>query len=311
MFLLLVACTEEASEPASMDALDRAARVHAGADALDKAGVTKLRWGMAAYREPETFEARWQPIWDRVGEELGVEIELVALEPYEEMEAAMARGDIDGATFWPWAYVAAAERLPLQLIGTHIGSGSLTYGAYVIALEDQAVRDVNVLEDLEGTPFGYVHPRSTSGFLFPAAMFSRAGLDPLEDIDERWFGTHAGVYDAVTNGEILAGAVFAGELEFGPLRNPEALQVRIVAKSPRIPYGAYVLSGSLPTEAADGIGMALNGIDTRTPHGRALLAPLQDINGFLPVKDSHYDDVRGVRDTLESQGIQWPQDVEF
>ena len=311
MLWLALACSSTESEPTTPDAIDRAAVLEAGAAALDEAGVRTLRWGMAPYRDPESFVAGWQPIWDHVGDELGIEIELVVLEPYVEMEAAMARGDIDGATFWPWSYVAAAERMPLQLVGTHIANGSLTYGAYIIALEEQSVRDVDQLEDLEGTPFGYVHPRSTSGFLFPAGMFAAAGIDPMQGVSARWFGSHAAVYDAVTNGEVLAGAVFAGELEYGPERNPTAPEVRIVAKSPRIPYGAYVLREGLDRDIAEAVGVALNGVDTRSPHGRGLLAPLGDINGFLQVRDDHYDDVRALRDTLQEQGIQWPEDVEF
>lgn len=277
--------------------------IKAGRDALHAAGVQRIRWGMTAFRDPETAQERWAPVWEHASRELGVEIELVELEAYEGVEAAMRRGEIDGATFRPWAYVAAREEMPLRLVCTHVVDGSADYGAYVIMLEDQAVRDVESLADLGGAPLGFVHPKSTSGFIFPAAMLLDAGVHPLDDVEARWYGSHEGVFDAVANGKVMAGAVYSEELDASQLRMPGAPSMRVVAKSGRIPYSAYVLREGLPPEAADALASILNQVSTQTAEGRVALRGLPEINGFLPVADSHYDGVRQAAASLRAAEI--------
>lgn len=309
MLLLALACGSPEPPPGPPPP-DHEAGIQRGADALKAAGIQKLTWGMAPYPSGEPIQENWGPIWAHVAAQLEVEIELVEVAPYGDAQERIALGTLDGATFWPADYVRAGEATPLQLVGTHMAHGSLTYGAYIITLEGQSIREVSDLTDLEGMPFGYVHPQSTSGFLYPAALLADAGIDPVQGVDARWLGTHAQVYDAVANGEVLAGAVFADELEYGPLRNPTAPRVRVVAKSSRIPRSAYAVRAGVPADAVTGIGLALNQIDTRTEWGRALLEPLDGVNAFLPVSEDHYAEVRAVRDTLETRGIQWPDDVE-
>ena len=265
--------------------------------------MTRIRWGMTSFRDPDTAQERWAPLWDHVGQELGVEVEVVQLEAYEGVEGAMRRGEIDGATFRPWAYVDTFAAMPLQLVCTHVVKGSSDYGAYVIMLEDQSVRDVDGLSDLAGGPFGFVHPKSTSGFVYPASMLLREGVHPLDDLQPRWYGSHSGVFDAVANGKVLAGAVYSEELDLADLRSPGAPSMRIIAKSERIPYSAYVLRQGLPEAAADALQVVLNEVSTQDPEGREILLSLPDINGFLPISDKSYDSVRSAAKTLDDAEI--------
>lgn len=302
MLLLALACTSPDEEAPPVEEASYEETVSAGKEALAEAGVSRLRWGMTAFVDPESAVERWQPLWDHVGDELGVTIELVPLEAYEGVEEAMRRGEVDGATFRPRAYVHAREAMPLQLVGTHVVGGSAEYSAYIIMLEDQSVRDVAGLPDLGGGPFGFVHPNSTSGFIYPAAMLQEAGVHPLEDVEARWYRSHAGVFDAVSRGAVLAGAVNSIELALSA-SDPSAPSMRIVAKSDRIPYSAYVLREGLPPAAVSAMAAAMNGVSTKSAEGRELLRALPGVNGFLPVEDGYYDPVRDAAEVLEAKGI--------
>jgi phosphate/phosphite/phosphonate ABC transporter binding protein len=261
-----------------------------GRVALMAADVGVLRLAVhPVLDEDGTLEA-WSPLMSHVSELLGVPIELSLVQGYGQIEQLILSGELDGGLLTAFDYVHADELLDLHVVATPIVGGSLTYHAYVVALADQPVRDINGLADLEGLPVSFVDPRSTSGWAYPAAMMVEAGLDPFQHA--RFQGSHMGVVASVEEGSVLAGAIYGGLYQGDPLR--------IVAKSDPIPYDAMVLRGGLPVEASEALGAALNSIDSRTERGRLLLEPLSNVNGFVAVGSDHYDGVRAVHRTLEA-----------
>lgn len=261
-----------------------------GRVALMAADVEVLRLAVHPVLNDRMTPEAWGPLMDHVGDLIGVPIEVSLVRGYGELEEGILGGWLDGGLLTAFDYVQADELLDLHVVATPIVGGSLTYHAYVVALADQPVRELQGLADLEGLPVAFVHPRSASGWAYPAAMMVEAGLDPFRHA--RFQGSHGGVVAAVEEGSVLAGAIYGGLYEGDPLR--------IVAKSDPIPYDAMVLRGGLPVEAAEALAAALNSVDTRSERGRLLLQPLSNINGFVAVGPDHFDGVRAVHDTLES-----------
>jgi len=291
--LLLVACPAppEPAPPPEPQA-DPEVVIEAGRAALKEAGLEELSFGITPYLDPETLGERYRPILAWLQARMDVRLNLVLADSYADMERRAASGEVDVAVLPPYAYVRARRQQPgLQVFATHIAEGSPTYGSYIITAETSPVR---TLEDIRGRAFGFVDPHSTSGWLFPADRMLQAGIHPIRDLDAHYLGGHDRVFDAVLSGEVQAGAVYAGALAEGRLRNPLAGQIRILAKTERIPLDAYVARAGLPPAAAEAFGAALGQLSTRTPEGRRVLATFLRINGFMPVGDEHYDAVREV-----------------
>lgn len=74
---------------------------------------------------------------------------------------------------------------------------------------------------------------------------------------------------------------------------------RGVAKSPRIPDDACVVRAGLPPDGVAGVQAAWSEITVQTATGRAVLAPVGDVNGFMAMDDSHYDVIREVECEVE------------
>ncbi len=299
--LLALACTS-AQEPESPRRPDPRLRVDAARAWLDEEGVEVLRLGMAPYGGEAELSA-WEPLMAALSDQLDVRIELVAYGPHGELEEALIRREIDGAQLRPLPYVELSRHQALHLVAAEVYSGALSYDGYIVTLRDQAVRDVGGLEDLAQTPFGFVHPDSCSGYLFPAAMLLAAGVHPQDDLDARFYSDHRDVLRAVQDGEVLAGAVWSDAVKDA---DPDGPSLRVVAKTPPIPSSAWVLRGDLPEEVARGLGAAMSRVATNTPEGRALLGPLTGVHGFLVVGDSHFDTVRRLQDRLVQAEISVP-----
>ena len=306
-FLLMVACggaasdTHEASSAADTIAPPLSVIFEKSQAALEEAGIETLRWGLTPYMAPEELYESYQPIAEVVGERMGVDIELVMGETYADLEGQVVRGEVDVAVVSPYSYVRAKKSAPgLQVFASHVAKGSANYGSYIIVGEDS---DIESLEDIRGERFAFVDRRSTSGYLFPAIQMLRMGVHPENDIQAEFHQTHDRVYDAVVEGRVAAGATYDGALRQGRDRRRDGSGVRVIAKAPRIPHEAYVIREGLPAEVADAFGAALAGISTGTREGRALLAPMLRINGFIQVEDSHYDAVRRVEARAEAAGL--------
>ena len=300
--LLALACSAGPEEPPPPPRADAGALLAGAGDALANSGVEVLRLGVAPYGGEAEVEA-WQPLMEHLGQGLGVPIELKRYGPHGELEEALLRREIHGAQLRPRPYVNLSRRHELQIAVAEVYSGALSYDGYIVTLKDQAVREVGGLEDLAQTPFGFVHPDSCSGFLYPAAMLLQAGLHPLEDLDARFFQDHRDVVAGVQEGRVLAGAVWSDAVSSA---DPEGPALRVVAKTPPIPSSVWVLHADLPEVVAPAMGAAMAEIATNTPEGRALLAPLDGVHGFLPVEDSHFDTVRELEELLKTAEVSPP-----
>lgn len=267
-------------------------------EALAREGITHLRWGVTPYVKDANLQERYQPLIGHLADRLDVTMSIEIGPGYAALEERVLSGDLDIGILSPFSYVRTRRRDPgVAPFASHIAQGSTTYGAYVITRADGPVR---TLADLPRRAFGFVDEGSTSGWLFPAELMLRHGLHPKRGLEARFLGSHDAVYDAVVDRSIDAGAVYSGEMHAGRLRHPEA-EIRIIAKTRRVPYDAYVTRSGLPAELARALGALIREISTANEAGRRLLAPLPDINGFVTVDDSHYDVIREVDARVRNQ----------
>ena len=266
--------------------------------ALRNADVDHLVWGLTPFVSSSTVDEQYRATIGLVAEQLRVPIRTKTGESYEHVEEMLLSGQIDIALMSPYAYVRAKARAPdIRVFATHIAKGTESYGAYILTRDDSPVRTLN---DLRGQSFGFVDQRSSSGWLFPVSRMLDDGIDPLQELDGRFYGSHERVIKAIVQGEVAAGATYDGALAEGRGRIPGAKNLRVLARTERIPYDAYVLRAGFPSSAVLGLQKALSTVSTRSARGRDALAPLIDINGFIRADDAHYHGVRTIETKVQN-----------
>lgn len=268
-------------------------------DALQAAGITKLTWAVTPYMTSSgEVEERHRPMLDMVAERISTPIDVVAGQSYEDVETLLLTKAIDIAVMSPYAYVRAHAKDPsIRAIASHIANGTESYGAYILTREESTIQE---LADLKGRRFGFVDQRSSSGWLFPASRMLDEGINPLTDLNGHFYGNHARVIAAIASGEVDAGATYNAALKEGRGAIPGAKNLRVIARTERIPYDAYVVRSGFPAEAILGLQKAISSVSTRDSAGRKALDPLSDINGFIRVDDTHYRQVRDTEDRVRS-----------
>jgi len=264
---------------------------------LESAGIDHLVWGLTPFVSNEGVDEQYKPTIELVSAQLRIPIRTKTGDDYEHVEEMLISGEVDIALMSPYAYVRAKARAPdIRVFATHIAKGTESYGAYILTRDDSPVRTLN---DLRGKSFGFVDQRSSSGWLFPVSRMLDDGIDPLQEVQGRFYGSHERVIRAIVNGEVAAGATYDGALAEGRGRIPGAKNLRVVARTERIPYDAYVLRGGFPSGAVLGLQKALSTVSTRSARGRDALAPLIDINGFIRTDDAHYHSVRTIETKVQ------------
>jgi phosphate/phosphite/phosphonate ABC transporter binding protein len=264
---------------------------------LNDAGIDHLVWGLTPFVSPTGVDDQYRPTIGLISERLRVPIHVRAGRNYEHVEEMLLSGEVDIALMSPYAYVRAKARAPnIRVFATHIAKGTESYGAYILTQEDSPIRTMN---DLRGEVFGFVDQRSSSGWLFPISRMLDDGINPLQEVSGHFYGSHERVIEAIVNGEVAAGATYDGALAEGRGRIPGANNLRVLARTQRIPYDAYVLREGFPEKAILGLQKALSSVSTRDARGRDALSSLVDINGFIQADDAHYRGVRIIEEKVQ------------
>jgi phosphonate transport system substrate-binding protein len=105
------------------------------------------------------------------------------------------------------AYVLANDRCGITVGLASVRFGLPWYTAQIVVPMDS---DIQSIEDLDGLTWGVPDFGSTSGYLFPSAMFQAAGVEPGEIVET---GGHTNAMLALYNGEVdFATAFFSPPL---------------------------------------------------------------------------------------------------
>jgi phosphonate transport system substrate-binding protein len=283
LVLALAACTEQPYEHLP----DVKAQSTRAAFAAPE-GMKVLKLGLVPYVSEATMRATHGKLAAHLAKELGVELELVVGQSYDDVGDLLAKGVIDFAELSPYVYVRTKERVKLRPLVMAIADGSDTAAGYIVVRRDSPFQRV---EDLKGQIFGYVDRASTTGFLFPRKSLRDHGLDPDKDVQTEILGNHEAVLNGVLDGKVAAGGTYQGA--FAALRlskGVDPLTFRVIAKTSRSPRDLYVARADLAPELGDAVARLLMDVSSRSAEGRELLAPM-GINGYVPADDRAYAEV--------------------
>ena len=105
-------------------------------------------------------------------------------------------------------------------------------------------------------------------------------------------GNHLACIDKVLAGECDAGATWAGAFTLARDAGKPVHKLRLLAKTPWIPFNALAVRGDLPPDAAHRITQELLMLNTRSPDGKRVLSHSMRLNAWARAEDADYDSVR-------------------
>ncbi|PKR78329.1 phosphate/phosphite/phosphonate ABC transporter substrate-binding protein [Halalkalibacillus sediminis] len=180
----------------------------------------ELVMGFVPSQESDTIAETVEPLADRLGEELGIEVSGQVMTNYNALIEGMGAGQIHIGFVPAFGYVLANQEYDVEVILKSIRYGSSTYKAQYVVRSDS---DIEELADLEGKVWAFPDQTSTSGFLFPASqLMEKFDIESTEALQTEFFSnsTQAGGHDtaaiAVYEGDADVATTFddaRGELE--------------------------------------------------------------------------------------------------
>jgi phosphonate transport system substrate-binding protein len=247
-----------------------------------------LRFSVAAMESPRDTYAAYSRLFERVGERLGVGIELVQRRTYREVNDLLASGQLDAALVCTGGYFDLSRRAPgaVEVLAVPVVAGESTYESLVIV---PAASRARTIADLAGKRFAYTDELSFSGRAYAVWFIRHAGHDP-----ERFFSsvtyTHnhdrsiAAVSRGIVDGAAVHGIIFRHLVE----RDPElARRVRVLHRSPPFGMMPIVASNRLPPAERDRLRRVL--IDLADDAAGAAALEMLHIERFAPAAPGLYD----------------------
>jgi len=287
-FALLMACTPPVQAPVPTP------RVRPATEKIfvPPAGFVRLRVAVPPVLAKESLEQSYAKLLEYLSRHLGVPVELVVGDSYDDVVTRTAAGAFDAAVLTPYTYARVSEKVKLSCLVQMLGDGSATAAGYIVVREDSQIRS---LGDLPGTRFGFVDRSSTSGYLYAVKAMLDAKLEPRRHLGSTEFlGNHEAVLQAVLEGRVDAGATYQGALvALKRSAGIDPLSFRVIAKTARTPRDIVCVQPTVPAEVQDELRRLLLLLTVRDRAGREILSPM-NVNGFQPPDDAAYDEVRGV-----------------
>ncbi|MCL6499938.1 MAG: phosphate/phosphite/phosphonate ABC transporter substrate-binding protein [Firmicutes bacterium] len=202
---------------------------------------------------------------------------------------AMCAGRVDVAFLHPFAYVLARQRCGADVRLVSVRFGVPYYRSQILYRAGLPVRTV---ADLRGRRFAFVDPASASGYLFPAALLKRHGIDPTRHFSQVVFaGGHDKVVLAIYQGQVEGGATFGDE--FGndardrvERQFPDVKRKVVVLEyvKPYIPNDTVSFRKGLEPELVERVVKALFRI-AQTSSGRQAIHELYQHEGYATYED--------------------------
>jgi len=261
------------------------------------AASAPLKMGVIPYENADAIQKAYSPLATYLGSKAGYSGGQAFVTP-SYAGVLQALHQIDCAYLNPLSYVLATQQFastPENLVPLAMPyfRHSLTYRGVIYVRADSGI---NSLKDLKGKSFAFGDRTSTSGFLYPAGILKRAGIDPEKDLKPVNISGTAGVL-AVFNKQADAGAIYEGGIEQAftdtatkAVDQSKVKQFKILAVTDPIPNGMLVARGNLDPQTLTKLKAALAGI-SKNPDGQAALKAVP-WDKVVPPDDKIFDPVR-------------------
>lgn len=252
----------------------------------------KVTIGIVPSSNPAEMIKNFQPMKGYLEKEMGVTIAVVIPKDYYGLIRAMKEKKVDIGLYGPFSYVMAERELKLEpmVIKYKKGMGT-SYHSLIIARKNSGIKTI---EDLKGKRVAFVDPGSTSGFVFPFALFSSRNIDIKQYFAlSKFSGSHDNVVLDVLNGKVDAGAaddlVFNKMMEAGQFNKDDLV---VVWKSEPIPASPFVARGDLDRGVKEKFKLAMLSVHQKDP--QAMKSYDKKLEKYVQCDNSFYNQIRNI-----------------
>lgn len=224
--------------------------------------------------------------------EMGRKVRYFITLNYSAAVEAMISKKADVSFMSPLPYVLANKYSGVEAVLGEIYGGKPYYYSRIFVRKDSGIK---TLSDLKGKTIAYVDPISSSGFMYPHDIFTRAGLvnGGVEKPEGGFFrrvyfaGGDQQAINSMVGGFVHAAGVSQYALNL--LRPEQRDQVVAIAQSARIPSHNVVVRKGLEPEIKRRFIAAM--LKMNRPENRSLLRALYGTDGYVRVGHSRYKSV--------------------
>lgn len=148
----------------------------------DHQQASPVKVGVAAFANPASVAARWQPTIDYLSDTLGRQFSLTVLSPVEQQQA-VANDQIDFLISNPVSTVTFKQDFGinqlLSLVGSHASKPEQTVGSAIISRQGEAPTDWEALKNLKIVSSA---PEAFGGFQIFAGALAAKDIDAQKDL---------------------------------------------------------------------------------------------------------------------------------
>jgi len=260
--------------------------------------------------ESTSLQQDYQAVINLLQKETGKTIRFQQATDYAAVIEGQRSGKVDIAQYGPLSYVVAhTAGVKATAIAAQTKEKGATpgYRSYGIVKSGSPIKD---LAGFKGKKVCFVDPNSTSGYLYPRAGLTDAGVNPDTDITPVMAGGHDASALAVASGQCDAGFAYDTMVDTqliskGQLKPGELTTV----------WKSDIIAGS-PVAISDDLAPALKDKITKVFREQANTdylkagnmctsaeCPIDDAGdwGYAPVDDAFYDSVRHVCEVTKAK----------
>lgn len=252
--------------------------------------------GVHPFLSTTELHKRFTPLAEYLGRELGRPVEIRVNSSYESHVESIGTGQVDLAFMGPAAYVKLIDKYgEIPLLAAFETTTGRTFTGIIFVKKGSPIK---TLAQLKGKSFAFGPAPSTMTNLVPHYMLLEAGLD-LQDLGSSEF---------LTNHENIVLGVLAGRYDAGAVKDdifnqyePQGLQALAVS-DPMFDH-IFVAKATLPKGTVRKISEILLSLKNSEEGRRSLAAIQNNLLALVPGKDSDYDNLRKVLDSLAKVGV--------
>lgn len=232
---------------------------------------------------------------------LGMEVKIFVPKDYAELIAKFKSGEVSFAFFAPLMFIQAEREAGAKALLKKIYGNSEFYYAAILVKASSPYKKV---EDLKGKRFGFVDPKSTSGFLFPRLLLKSVGFDPVDGPHE-FLGTHQDSVRALLDGKVDAVGVWAeepgtkkGAWTEAPFKASDS---RVLVISDPIPNDAFAVQESFYQAHPMLVFRVMEAMIGIADDKEKVLKQVFNVDGLATATTRHYESVRALEGLLREK----------
>jgi phosphonate transport system substrate-binding protein len=258
---------------------------------LRAAGTVKVGMVPDAGATQVSIEEK-SPLREYLSKAIGAKVDLIIPTNYNATVEALGNGTLDFAYLGALTYVKAHERYGVTPLVQR--SADKNFHSLFITQSGSAIHK---LADCKGKRFAFGDINSTSGHLIPFDELRKAGINPDDDMQVRYTGSHAATAKAVEGGAADAGAldetVYHSMVSEGKV---DGSKVRVFLTSP--PFVDYAWVARKDVGAPEREGFAKAFLSLREGKDDAILNILRG-KDFVHADDAEYANIRKIARDLK------------